>query len=51
MTATLTETNGMTTLPAMMGTYPKTTPLKNGSVSSPLVTLAFADVDTAQTAF
>jgi 4,5-dihydroxyphthalate decarboxylase len=41
----------MTTLTAMMGTYPKTTPLKHGDIASPLVKLDFADVDTAQTAF
>src|SRR6266702_203161 len=41
----------MTTLKTMLGTYKKTAPLKNGSVSSPLVRLDFADVDTAQKAF
>jgi 4,5-dihydroxyphthalate decarboxylase len=41
----------MTTLKAMLGTYPKTTPLKDGTVSSPLLNLDFADVDTAQKAF
>ncbi|OLL32493.1 hypothetical protein BTH42_07685 [Burkholderia sp. SRS-W-2-2016] len=41
----------MTALTAMMGTYKKTAPLKDGSVSSPLLRLDFADVDTAQKAF
>ncbi|WP_233805038.1 phosphate ABC transporter substrate-binding protein [Paraburkholderia sp. HP33-1] len=41
----------MTTLTAMMGTYKKTAPLKDGSVASPAVRLDFADVDTAQKAF
>src|SRR6266702_6877090 len=41
----------VTTLKTMLGTYKKTAPLKNGSVSSPLVRLDFADVDTAQKAF
>ncbi|SIT47758.1 conserved hypothetical protein [Paraburkholderia ribeironis] len=41
----------MTTLTAMMGSYKKTAPLKDGSVASPLLRLDFADVDTAQKAF
>ena len=41
----------MTTLTAMMGSYKKTAPLKDGRVSSPLLRLDFADVDTAQKAF
>ncbi|MFT4065747.1 phosphate ABC transporter substrate-binding protein [Paraburkholderia sp.] len=41
----------MTTLTAMMGTYEKTAPLKDGSVASSLLRLDFADVDTAQKAF
>lgn len=41
----------MISLSAMMGTYPKTTPLKEGKVASPLLQLDFADVDTAQKAF
>ncbi|NML32596.1 substrate-binding domain-containing protein [Paraburkholderia antibiotica] len=41
----------MTPLTAMMGTYKKTAPLKDGSVASPLVRLDFADVDTARKAF
>ncbi|KXU82687.1 hypothetical protein CI15_34850 [Paraburkholderia monticola] len=41
----------MTTLTAMMGTYRKTAPLKDGSVASPNLRLDFADVDTAQKAF
>lgn len=40
-----------TTLTAMMGSYRKTAPLKEGSVSSPLLHLDFADIDTAQKAF
>lgn len=35
----------------MMGSYPKTAPLKRGDVSSPLVTLDFVDVDVAQQGF
>lgn len=35
----------------MLGTYPKTQPLKDGTLASPLVRLDFADVDTAQKAF
>jgi len=38
-------------LATMMGTYPKTTPLKNGTVTSPLLKLDFADVEVAQKAF
>ncbi|GAA3611824.1 ABC transporter substrate-binding protein [Nonomuraea rosea] len=38
-------------LTAMMGTYPKTEPLKSGGLSSPHVKLDFADVDVAQKAF
>lgn len=41
----------MISLSAMMGTYPKTTPLKEGRVASPLLRLDFADVDVAQKAF
>jgi 4,5-dihydroxyphthalate decarboxylase len=38
-------------IPTMMGTYPKTQPLKDGALASPLVHLDFAPVDTAQKAF
>lgn len=38
-------------LSTMMGTYRKTAPLKSGELTSPLVQLDFADVDTAQKAF
>lgn len=38
-------------VPTMLGTYPKTQPLKDGTLASPLVHLDFADVDTAQKAF
>jgi 4,5-dihydroxyphthalate decarboxylase len=38
-------------LSTMMGTYKKTTPLKGGELRSPLLTLDFADVETAQKAF
>jgi 4,5-dihydroxyphthalate decarboxylase len=41
----------MTTLTAMMGSYKKTALLKDGSISSPLLRLDFADVDSAQKAF
>jgi 4,5-dihydroxyphthalate decarboxylase len=39
------------TLSTMLGTYPKTAPLKEGKITSPLVKLDIADVDTAQKAF
>lgn len=42
---------GTLQLPTMMGTYPKTVPLKEGMISSPLLTLEFADVEVAQKAF
>jgi 4,5-dihydroxyphthalate decarboxylase len=42
---------GTLQLAAMMGTYPKTTPLKQGAISSPLLKLDFADVEVAQKAF
>lgn len=38
-------------IPTMMGTYPKTRPLKDHTLASPLVHLDFADVETAQKAF
>lgn len=38
-------------LSTMMGTYKKTAPLKSGELTSPLLRLDFADVDTAQKAF
>ncbi|WP_250437234.1 phosphate ABC transporter substrate-binding protein [Caballeronia sp. ATUFL_F2_KS9A] len=38
-------------LSTMLGTYPKTQPLKDGQIRSPLVTLEIAPVDTAQKAF
>jgi 4,5-dihydroxyphthalate decarboxylase len=38
-------------LATMMGTYPKTAPLKEGKVNSPLLKLEFADVEVAQKAF
>jgi 4,5-dihydroxyphthalate decarboxylase len=38
-------------VPTMMGTYPKTQPLKDGALASPVVHLDFAPVDTAQKAF
>ncbi|WP_321964428.1 hypothetical protein [Paraburkholderia sp. J7] len=38
-------------IPTMLGTYPKTQPLKDGTLASPLVHLDFAAVDTAQKAF
>ncbi|MDR5734029.1 phosphate ABC transporter substrate-binding protein [Caballeronia sp. LZ025] len=38
-------------LSTMLGTYPKTKPLKEGRIRSPLVTLDIAPVDTAQKAF
>ncbi|MDR5794944.1 phosphate ABC transporter substrate-binding protein [Caballeronia sp. LZ008] len=38
-------------LSTMLGTYPKTKPLKEGQIRSPLVTLDIANVDTAQKAF
>jgi len=38
-------------LTAMMGTYPKTEPLKDGSISSPVVSLDFADISVAQKGF
>ena len=38
-------------IPTMLGTYPKTQPLKDGALASPLVCLDFAAVDTAQKAF
>jgi 4,5-dihydroxyphthalate decarboxylase len=41
----------MTTLSAMMGSYPKTEALKDHSVSSPLVYLDFADIEVAQKGF
>jgi 4,5-dihydroxyphthalate decarboxylase len=41
----------MTTLSAMLGSYPKTVALKNHSVSSPLVQLDFADIEVAQKGF
>jgi 4,5-dihydroxyphthalate decarboxylase len=41
----------ITTLTAMMGTYRKTAPLKDHTVSSTQLTLDFADVDVAQKAF
>ncbi len=41
----------MKRLTAMLGTYQKTTPLKQGSISSPLVEFSFADIDVAQRAF
>lgn len=40
-----------TTLSAMFGTYPKTAPLKQQQVESPLLRLDIAPVDTAQKAF
>jgi 4,5-dihydroxyphthalate decarboxylase len=49
-----TETASQTdviTLSAMMGSYPKTAPLKQGEIVSPRLKLDFANVDTAQTAF
>jgi len=51
MSATINDQSRTTTLTAMLGTYPKTAPLKQGTVTSPLFKLEFADVDTAQTAF
>ena len=39
------------TLATMMGTYPKTTPLKQGTITSPMLKLDFADVEVAQKAF
>jgi 4,5-dihydroxyphthalate decarboxylase len=41
----------MKQLTAMMGTYPKTKSLKEGSVSSSLVELDFADIEVAQKGF
>lgn len=41
----------MKQLTAMMGTYPKTAPLKDGRISSPLVQLDFADIEVAQKGF
>jgi len=41
----------MKRLTAMLGTYPKTAPLKQRGISSPLVALDFADVDVAQKGF
>lgn len=41
----------MRQLSAMLGTYPKTTPLKKGEISSPLVAFDFADIDVAQKGF
>jgi 4,5-dihydroxyphthalate decarboxylase len=41
----------MTSLSAMMGSYPKTVALKNHSVSSRLVQLDFADIEVAQKGF
>lgn len=38
-------------LSAMMGSYPKTEPLKSGALASELLALDFAPVDTAQKAF
>lgn len=38
-------------IPTMMGTYPKTQPLKDGTLATPAIHLDFADVDTAQKAF
>ncbi|SDV50601.1 4,5-dihydroxyphthalate decarboxylase [Chitinasiproducens palmae] len=45
------DTPARTRLSAMMGTYGKTRPLKDGTLQSPLLELAFAPVDTAQKAF
>lgn len=44
-------TSGKTTLSTMMGSYPKTAPLKEGKIDSPLLQLDFAPVEVAQTAF
>lgn len=41
----------MRQLTAMLGSYPKTAPLKEGRVTSPVVGLDVADVDVAQRAF
>jgi 4,5-dihydroxyphthalate decarboxylase len=38
-------------LSAMMGTYPKTTPMKDGRVDSSLLQLNFADIEVAQKGF
>ncbi len=43
--------NGKLRLSTMMGTYPKTAPLKSGAVAPPSCDLAFDDVDVAQKAF
>jgi 4,5-dihydroxyphthalate decarboxylase len=43
--------NGHLRLSTMMGTYPKTKPLKSGTVAPPSCELAFDDVDVAQKAF
>lgn len=43
--------NGHLRLSTMMGTYPKTAPLKSGTVAPPSCELAFDDVDVAQKAF
>ena len=43
--------NGHLRLSAMMGTYPKTAPLKSGAITPPSCELAFDDVDVAQKAF
>lgn len=40
-----------TVLTTMMGTYPKTAPLKEGAIAAPELRLDFAPVDTAQKAF
>lgn len=40
-----------TKLSIMLGTYPKTSPLKQKTLVSPVLDLEFADVDTAQKAF
>lgn len=43
--------NGKLRLSTMMGTYPKTAPLKSGAVAPPSCELAFDNVDVAQKAF
>ncbi|WP_322048131.1 hypothetical protein [Paraburkholderia sp. J67] len=45
------NTASILTIPTMLGTYPKTQPLKDGTLASSLVQLDFANVDTAQKAF
>lgn len=42
---------GKLRLSAMMGTYPKTEPLKDGTLASDAMELAFAPIDTAQKGF